>query len=527
MTHGLLIATALACCLQVGQARVSIEGLPHRCWGGSSVAPVVRIADFPHEGPCSLVWALTWQDYLVTGEVVGVGVPSERGVELELPNVRARVSAEFAATLMVGGAAAAEARRAVDILPAGRLTEAAKAYWRRLVGVVVVGDGGMAPAGSLPASWVALSSAPEVRRFEGELFFLVAGERLPDASDLAAALAERMDEGATVISVGPEPSPLPGDLTPPSRPGDVRRARILAPAHALLDSVTAEDLCDWLPDGRAAVRVLPWPGAGNCRVILDVPGGDAPAALAVEVRHGAGRLLLCALPAAERLASEPIAETILTNLLSWGLSKAAPLAPAYACLRVDSGPRQAIEEVGAKFVVGRLPKGAAVLADDSLFEEQNRAVLSRCLSGGGTLLLFGLSESGLPALNAALRGRWERAAGASPPRVRTEPFAPDGQPPALDASAHPLLAGVRPEDIQELIAAAGGQDVRAVIVDAEAGHFADMLGNGLLAKFERDDVTLVFWQVPFPEEPSEAARRVLRALLTNLGVVCELRNRDL
>jgi hypothetical protein len=262
-------------------------------------------------------------------------------------------------------------------------------------------------------------------------------------------------------------------------------------------------------------------------VILDVPGSDAPAAVAVEVRRGAGRLLLCALPAVERLKSEPIAEAVLANLLSWGFSKAAPLAPAYACLQADSGPRKAIEEVGAKLAVGPLPKGAVVLADESLLETRNRAVLSHCLSGGGTLLLFGLSESGLPVLNAALRGRWEGAAGASPPRVQTKPFTPDGQPPAPDASAHPLLAGVRPEDIQELLAAAGGQDMRAVIVEAEAGHFADMLGNGLLAKFERDGATLVFWQVPLSGDPSDAARRVLRALLTNLGVVCEPRNRDL
>ena len=510
----LVCAGAAAC-----GAELEVQGLQRRLWGGRAVRPVVRADGVEPEVVLRLVWALTFGDRVIEGEVRGLKAPFEQEVPLDLPDVRARTDVAFQVHLFAGAEQIAEQRRELELFPAGRLRALAAAFEEREIGLVAVGEGARELAGRLPLECKELDSALAVAQFEGDFVILVATQRLSPLSELASSLLGRVEDGLNVVCLGGAAPALPLDELGPARPGAVKATRVLAPAHLAVSDLAPGDLSDWGRDGVVARGRLGWPERGDSLTVVDPGPEGEPGALVVELRRGRGRILLCALAALEKLREEPVAELVVANLLRWGLREPAPMARCFACMGGPPGLAEAMSDLGVEFATGRPGPQDVLIADGSLMDKQHAALLARKLREGGTIVLFHLSEDGIAGLNRALRARWQADVSTQPPEVGLAPADPATLRGFELEGAHRLLAGVRPEDVRALAAELDWEGVPAVRAAADTEHFVDLAGAGILAKFERDGLRIIFWQVPLADgDATGAQRRLLLALLTNLNV---------
>jgi hypothetical protein len=243
--------------------------------------------------------------------------------------------------------------------------------------------------------------------------------------------------------------------------------------------------------------------------------------VAIEQRYGTGRILYCGLTVADKIGEEPIAEVVFANILRWGFGAASPFQSPRGCFEEGSAVEGALRELGVQF---QTPSGEVtdiVLGDESLLDKTRGALLAAGINEGGTIVLFHLSAEGLEPLNELLRSRWEGDVRGEAPRLELEEV--DGS--ALRGSGglaeHPLLAGVRPEDVQSFGPRGGDEKMLCVRAVGDEAHFSHLIGKGVVGKLERDGVRIIFWQVPLDEGDAEAKRRVLSSILTNLGVRLE------
>lgn len=406
----------------------------------------------------------------------------------------------------------------MEVFPRGALPALAAAYSSETVGVAGSGPFAGMFLERVPFQCKQLHSPAEVRRFDGKVAFLAADGPLSERSELASALMERVAQGLNLVCLDPGGWPLTRGWTAQgARPAEVKEARVLAPDHPILAGLKAADLANWGSDGVVARNLLPLPGAGNCLTILDAPLENPPGAVAIELRYGTGRILCCALEAAQKLPEEPVAQLVLANLIRWGFGQGPALRDPYGCFRASSDVPHGMAELGVRFAHAEQDAKGMVLADDSIFEAKNAALCTRLLAGGGTLVVFGLSEERLEPLNGLLRERWEADVRGQPPRLALEQTDMAARQTAIDEPRHPLLAGVRPEDVQAL-AVGLEAPVWAVSAVADEMHWRSLIGAGLIGKLERDGVRIVFWQIPVKDEGAEARKRALSSVLTNLGV---------
>jgi len=499
-------------------AEIEVHGLQRRLWGGSSVSPVVRADAVETEGPFRLVWALTYGPYVVEGEVRGLTAPVEQKIALEMPAVRVRTALAFEVRLFAGGEQVAEGRREVDLFPRGRLQALAAAIEEREIGLVAIGVGAREWAERLPLECEELASELSVGRFDGDLIVMVATERPAPMSGLVDSLLRRVEDGLSVVCLGEVGAMLPPTEPGTGGPGSVSKGRLLAPNHAAVGGLHAGDLSEWGIDGVVASRRFGWPKRGNGLTILDGGPATTPYSLLIEVRRGRGRILCCALDVVEKLREEPVAEIVFANLISRGLAEAPALARCMACVADSSPLAAALAELGVQFTEGRPGPEDVLLADESLTDGEHGDLLAGVLRRGGTIVLFGLDEQGADRLSRALTDRWRADVSGRPPEFHLAPVGPEALQGFELEGAHELLAGVRPEDVRALAADADEVVLQATRAAADQEHFADLAGGGVLAKFERDEVRIVFWQVPVTEKLSGPQRRVLAALLTNLNV---------
>jgi hypothetical protein len=327
----------------------------------------------------------------------------------------------------------------------------------------------------------------------------------------------RAEGGDTVVCLGGHPSPLlTHAVAGQFEPARLGRARTLAPEHPLFANLQPRDLAKWGLDGIVADAVLPMPRGANYVVLADAPGRGEPRPVLVELwcgRNGRGRILLCGMSLLEKLDADPVAATLMANLLRWGqLEGRVPALPA-AWLGTDeeSNALEAVRKLGVRFVVGGPAEDGVMVTDDVA------AALRRCprlFLGRGTLLIFGVDRTDVDALNEALIGRWERSLRAPVPRLGLAVQEPGV---AAERDTHALTAGVRPEDMRQLVRSAHQSGAHPLTAEADAQHFTALDGRGYIAKYERDDLRVICWQ-PLPPSETGPEARVLAALLTNLRV---------
>jgi len=505
-----------------GAAQVEVENLQPRYWGGNTVRPVIRVTDEGEGRPLHVTWTVVFADHVVEGEVRGITGPGAQEVSIDLPTVRARIRATLKVQLLRDKDLLARAECPLELFPVGTLTDLKDTFGNRSVGIVASQEVAQALSEAVPINWEALGSAAAVRRFKGRFVLVVAERPFDRRSDLASALLSRVEDGMNLACVGGITA-LTGDARqgPEPRPDSGKEARVLAPGHGLLANLRPGDLARWGRDGEVVQALPGLPAGGNYITVLDLPSDEAPRPLALEVRQGSGRILYCGLPVLEKLREEPVAEVVVANILRWGPEGAFPFQNPCGYFEEGSGLEDALEKLGVKFRSSGGEDADIVLGDESLLDPKRGTPMLDLLETGGTAVLFHLSAEGLESLNELLRSRWERDVRGEPPRLALEESDQSGIEGLEELGSHPLLAGVRPEDVRSLGQWAEGEKVLAVRAIGDEAHFRYLIGKGIIAKLERDGVRIVFWQAPLNEKDVAAQKRVLSSVLTNLGVRLE------
>jgi len=512
---GLIAAVSL-----VQAAHVQVENLPTRAWGGSTVRPVFRVTGVAEGVALRLVWGLAFGETAAAGGgVLDIKGPGTTEVTIQLPDVLARVRLSLEVYLIAAQEVLAQTKCSLDLFPPDILDALKDVYRDRPVGIVEVGEGAKSRLETVDIEWKQLRSAAQVRHFDGSLVILDADRPLSRWSSLAAALLDRVEEGMNVVCVGKAPGALPlGDVPARQRRAGAGEVRVLAPQHPLLADLQRADLKSWGGDGVVAQALPPIPHGGNYLMVLDLPSDTGPLPVATEIRHGAGRILCCGLAVAEKLREEPVAALVFANMLRWGFGSAPPLQDPRGCFAKESSVEKVLTGLGVRFRFSPAKKGGILIGDEALLEEKRRTLLANQLAQGGTVILFYLTPSGLDALNDMLEKRWERGPRGEVPRLALEKAKTGPEVKQRRPADHPLLAGVRPEDLEELMSWDEREEVLAVRAVADPAHFRHLIGKGGVAKFERDGLRVIVWQLPLKGENEDAQGRVLSAFLTNLGV---------
>ncbi len=497
-------------------ATLSVEGLPSRAWGGEALTVQVTIRDAELMSARQVTCAFSYEDWAVGGrtfQLEGSGVETkvlpENGratFAVQLPEVPVRIRAMFSIRAVGAEEGERQLSRKVEIFPRVAFQDFAEAYSSVKIGAVYISPDGAVRSRLEEADCVELASAAAVRVFRGDCIFAVGPSR-GGHSGIRAALRERAREGLRVVWLEKPSAASLGKQAP-------AEARILAPDSGVFEGLSQADLRDWRSVRNAIVSTVGWPSGGNGIVLADVPGTAEPAAVCIEGRCGRGRILWCGFAIGEALSGEPVAERLLLNLLRWGSGQASPQLAPHVRVAALSGAAFTLERVGVLGSTGPMGKGDLLIdGGDSLAGAVVRD-LQVLLREGGAAILLGAGPEEMDKLSEMLKHRWLSDVHSVPPSLRAR-RAHSVVVPAL--VHHRLLDGVRPEDVQSLVNGVIEREHWAVSIEADQEHFVDLVGGGLLTKFERDGICLLLWQLPLGKGGGSAAERVLSALLTNAG----------
>ena len=197
--------------------------------------------------------------------------------------------------------------------------------------------------------------------------------------------------------------------------------------HPALAGIGEDDLRFWRPDHIVATGSLLKPARGNFIPVVDAGGicgsiddrNGLNWTPLLELPYGRGRYLLCQLPLAERVSSEPVAGTLLRQLLSYANSPGVRPVATVGLLAPPAGPlREALDGLGVDYeslpapltadhlqrcrvvIAGGGPEAWAELRD-------NLEAVQAWLRGGGVLWLKSLTPEQADLLSQLVGGKCE------------------------------------------------------------------------------------------------------------------------
>ncbi|HSV72456.1 MAG TPA: glycoside hydrolase family 2 TIM barrel-domain containing protein [Chthonomonadales bacterium] len=222
-------------------------------------------------------------------------------------------------------------------------------------------------------------------------------------------------------------------------------AHPIALAHRVLANLQPDDFFTWAGADQLCYRLShATPQTGSVNLVQ--AGEDLSLAPLFELVAGRGSMLISQLLIGEKLASEPVAERLLSNSIAWALGRgrAAPKRTV-----VVAGGDAAFAETVRGLGIAYTPSddvGAALAADvavvratpASLSALAGRAAAVRAMAQrGGWLVLAGLDEGGLEAFN--------RLVGV---QHRLRPFRKEGV--LLAAPEDALAMGISDRDLRQI-----------------------------------------------------------------------------
>jgi len=369
---------------------------------------------------------------------------------------------------------------------------------------------------------------------EGDVdLLIVAGPT--DALD-AKAFSAFIEKGGRALVLNQSP---PG-LSIPGCPMELQDSRatmafVRRPDHPVLSGVKDNDLRWWGPDHWVAKAAYVKPSHANARVLVEA--GD-PIGLRwsplLEVRHGAGRLIVCQLLIAEKLITEPVARLILQNALDFLASpipetratgliagKDSTIPAVLSTMRLISKPvtSPADDLAGFELIIA----DAAELAATPAW----LVPLRQFVESGGNLLVKSVGPDSVSVL--------EPLAGIKPTVTALDPFQcarcsrdplvsgigqfelwwrTGNEGPAttpVTAICHNVLGGIEPDDVLVVAlpeCAAFTSELEAQLKTNSVALAGIALGKGWLV------IDQVRWEDPLA---AQIGFQYAAALLTNLG----------
>ena len=528
MKLSLLLALAATLLAQAGLAAgagepgLSLVRGPQRAFGGTTVSRTFKVEG---AGQYDLVWESRVFRGIVNHGSRKVDAPENVTIEMELPEVRARVDMIQHVQLKRDGKVLAEGNFALGLFSGDALPELGRTTAEmppvglcdpeKLIAPVLEKAG---------VKYTLLKTDLQARTIESKL--VLVGPNQPETlSEPMGGIRELLDQGGTVIFLE-QKSSRKGFFDAEKPVEIVERAvssagKLVGEKHILLRDLLEGDLADWAGSGEVASHALAWPESPGYQAWLTGGEGKDILPLAAQYWGENGRVIVCQLEVGRRLAREPAAQLVLRNLLSY--ARKVPLPAQRKAVRF-AVPPEAL--TGGKFNTARFvlePKkedliGAAGLLVLLLPKGDESAMtpgfdLDGYMAQGGKL--FVQSKFGpefVEALNHLARSAWPDSPYLPLPRFVAIPVEDKGDVQLrYDKS---LAWGILAEDFQQSLG--GVDDRRSLKADPDVPEFLALAEPSYLAEFRRGKSRLVLCALPVEGPENESQARVVRQILANM-----------
>ena len=396
---------------------------------GQKVTRTLGIFNDTHDAsPITLTCTLTVAGRQVSrtskAYAVAAGSDQKFNVVIPVPTVPTRQEGTWTLTLMRGGRQAYQEVKSVSVLPMGSARLSLfHVYHRRGGRVQDMAPTGQEmpvavydPAGGIISFLSSLTSVPFTRLTSlsalpaSAKVLIIGRDALTAAQSTSSALAAYASGGHTVI-VLEQKNPLhfqalPGDMAPDTNQGGIAFAEDLD--HPVLHGLAQKDFFTWGVDGTVYRNAYVKPTTGG-KSLIQCGERLQDTALA-EMSAGRGEMLISQLALEQKLATNPVAQTLLLNMIFYGLSYRQVFHPVTAAVGDDAPLLKAMDAVGLSYAkasdplaaLGK-PGGIAVVrATPAALHNlaQNKAKVDAWTRGGGWLVLNDVTPAGLGDYNA-------------------------------------------------------------------------------------------------------------------------------
>ncbi len=414
----------------IGGPRKTWFAQDHAFRSGEKVAKSVVLLNDLREAS---TFVIGWQ-VEVHGRIVARGAesatvaPAESAIVpfgFRAPVVQARTEARVAAKVTVNGKAVPVKPFALQFYPEDKPEKATPAGW-------AVFD----PVGKTRKAFMAARlSLPELRANDplpADVRVLVIGCNAlggTAGAKLFADLSSRVAAGLQVLVFEQTAKTLTEIFGLRCFTPGVRRVWLRDSAHPVVAGLVNEDLANWRgkttlgpldgppedldqsqrwkrvwrcsQSGVVASTLVEKPQVGSFRPLLDT-GFDLRYTALWEVVEGAGRLLFCQLDVTDRVGADPVADTLLRNLIADLADRRAP--PQRIGLLAAKSANAVLSDL--KIVGDTCPKDGAgkvlvLTRADGGWLNRNRAAVRTFLTSGGKVVAAGLGEAQGKALAQA------------------------------------------------------------------------------------------------------------------------------
>ena len=392
--------------------------------GGRNVTRTLGIFNDTHDAsPITLTWTLAVGGKQAARQSSTHSVPpggdQKFDVVVPVPAVASRSEGVWTLTLTRGGQQVYQDVKAVSVLPMGAMT--IRRFHRIRARMQVAAPASTKtlavydPAGTV-AAFLRSQGQPFVRLAGLNALpttakvLLVGKDALTAAQSTSSTLAAYAAGGRVVI-VLEQKNPLhfqalPGEMAADTNGGDIAFAEDLD--HPVLRGLAQKDFFTWGGDGVVYRNAYEKPTSGG-KSLLQCGERLQDTALA-EMSAGTGEMLISQLVLEQKLTTSPVAQTLLLNMIRYGLAYTQVFHPVTAAIGDDAPLRKAIDAVGLNYgkasdplaALGK-PGGIALVhatpANLHLLA-QNKARVDAFLRGGGWLVLNDVTPEGLADYNA-------------------------------------------------------------------------------------------------------------------------------
>ena len=507
-----------------GEPRLSLAGGPQRAFGGTTVSWTFKVAG---AGQYDLVWESRVFRGIVNRGSCTVDAPGNVTIEMELPEVRARVDMIQHVQLERDGQLLAEGDFVLGLFSRDALSELGRTTAdmppiglcdpEKLIAPVLEKAG---------MKYTFLETNLQVQTLESKL--VLVGPNQPETlSEPMSGIRELIERGGTVIFLE-QSSPKKGFFDQEKPVAVVERAassarKLVGEKHVLLRDLLEGDLADWAGSGEVASYALSWPECPGYQAWLTGGEGKDNLPLAAQYWGENGRVIVCQLEVGRRLAQEPAAQLVLRNLLSY--AREVPLPTQRKVVRFAVPPEALADGKfsTARFVLGPKKedlKGAAGLLVLLLPKGDESAMtpgfdLDSYMADDGKLFVqspFG--PEFVEALNHLARSAWPEKPYLPLPKFVAIPVKDKGDVQLrYDKS---LAWGIAAEDFQQSLG--GIEDRRCLKIEPDVPEFVALTEPGFLAEFRRGKSRLVLCALPVEDPENESQARVVRQILANMSL---------
>ncbi|MBV9850285.1 MAG: hypothetical protein JO250_11470, partial [Armatimonadetes bacterium] len=326
---------------------------------GQRVRRTLKLFNDTHDAaPVTLTWSLVFGGRTVARQTTvhhtALGRDETLDVTLPMPRVAARQDGQWILTLSRGGKQVFKDVRPTSVMNTDGGSAAASLASRLCptpTRLAVYDPGGRAAA-FLRARRVAFSQIAGLATLPaGAKVLLIGPDALTAAQSTSSALAAYAAGGRTVI-VLEQKNPLkyqglPGDMPPDANAtqGDIAFGEDLD--HPVLRGLQQRDFFTWGPDGTVYKNPYVKPTSGG-RSLVQCDWRLQDTALA-SLPAGKGLLLLSQLLIGQKLASSPVAQCLLLNMIAYGAQYRQVFRPVSVAAEGSAPLIKALDATGLRY----------------------------------------------------------------------------------------------------------------------------------------------------------------------------------